>query len=352
MDTGISLYFSNGISENEQIIKKAIRHGVKYAFTSLHIPEETGVDYRLDIQRLLAQCKEGNLSLIVDVGPETLEKLGVKNIEELDGLGITHVRLDYGFSAEETVRIAKRFYVVFNASTITDKDLLEWKKYGADFTRFAACHNFYPKQFTALSIQRVKEINQRLKVLGFTTMAFVPGNRKLRGPLYEGLPTVEAHRSRKDDVLLNMLELYYDGYCDAVLVGDVDIDEKAWNHINCLSQNYAELKADILPTYEYVRDTIHHDRPDSSDYVIRSQESRSYRQEILPDNGTQAIKRKPGSIFISNNQYLRYMGELEIARVDLPEEERVTIIGQIAESDLKYLPYIKNGLGVKLINNL
>ncbi|WP_024291921.1 MupG family TIM beta-alpha barrel fold protein [Lacrimispora indolis] len=349
MNTGISIYFSNGMEKNERLIKKAVENGVKYAFTSLHIPEETGVDYRRDVQRLLEICREGQLNLIVDVGPETLEKLGTSNISELKDLGITHVRLDYGFDAKETVQISKDFYVVFNASTIMEEELLEWKRYGADFTRFAACHNFYPKQFTALSLKQTKEMNQRLKYLGFTTMAFVPGNLELRGPLFEGLPTVEAHRGRKDQVLLNMLELYYEGFCDVVLIGDVDVEEQDWKDIQCLSNDYVELKADILPSYDYVKDIIHHDRPDSSEYVIRSQESRQYKQKIRPENENQAQIRNQGSICISNKNYLRYMGELEIARIDLPGEDRVNIIGQVQETHMKYLPYIQKGLGVKLV---
>ncbi len=349
MNTGISIYFSNGMEKNERIIKKAIKNGVKYAFTSLHIPEETGVDYRSDVKKLLTLCRDGGLNLIVDVGPETLEKLGTDNIFELKELGITHVRLDYGFDAKETVKISQDFYVVFNASTILEEELLEWKRYGADFTRFAACHNFYPKEFTALSLKRTKEMNQRLKYLGFTTMAFVPGNLELRGPLFEGLPTVEEHRKRKDQVLLNMLELYYKGSCDVVLIGDVDVEEKDWKDIQCLSRGYVELKADILPAYEFVRDIIHHDRPDSSEYVIRSQESRQYKQEVKAQKADLPQVRKQGSICISNENYLRYMGELEISRVDLPGENRVNLIGQILDTHLKYLPYIQKGLGVKLV---
>lgn len=350
MNTGISLYFSNGLDKNMAILDKAIRHQVQYVFTSLHIPEETGVDYHSEIKTLLKKCREGNLQLIVDVGPETFEKLGVKKLDELETMGITYVRLDYGFSAEETVRISEKFHVVFNASTITENDILSWKKAGADFTRFAACHNYYPKQYTALSTEKVKEINLRLKYLGFTTMAFVPGSLEMRGPLYEGLPTVEAHRERREEVLLNMLELFYEGSCDVVLVGDVDVEEKDWKDIACLSRDYVKLKAEIAPGYEFVKDLIHHDRPDSSQYVIRSQESRSYSQEILPAAMQQETAgRKKGSISISNKNYLRYMGELEIARMDLPEERRVNIIGQVSRNDEKFLPYIRNGLGFQFI---
>ena len=350
MKTGISIYFSSGMEKNEALIKKAVKNGVTYAFTSLHIPEETGVDYGRSIRRLLDCCRKENLNLIADVGPETYEKLGVASLEELKSLGITHVRLDYGFSPREVVEISKHFYVVFNASTIMEEELLEWKHCGADFTKFAACHNLYPKQFTALSLRQIREINNRLKYLGFTTMAFVPGNITLRGPLFEGLPTVEEHRSRKDEVAYNMLELSIEGGCDVVLVGDVDIREKDWEAVKCISQGYVELRADLLPDYEFVRDQIHHDRPDSSEYLFRSQESRLYQQVIEAEERENGMLiRKAGSISISNKKYLRYMGELEIARVDLPMDERLNVIGQIREKDMKYLTYVQKGFGVKLI---
>ena len=72
---------------------------------------------------------------------------------------------------------------------------------------------------------------------------------------------------------------------------------------------------------------IYHDRPDSSDLVFRSQESRQYRQQIPPEG---ICERSAGSISLSNEKYRRYMGELEAARVDLPADERLNIIGQVA----------------------
>ncbi|NLL75658.1 MAG: DUF871 domain-containing protein [Clostridiales bacterium] len=361
MKTGLSFYFSSGLEKNKEILQKAIAHKAQYLFTSLHIPEEEGIEYRQAISEILEICREGNLKLIVDVGPETLDKLGVSTVEALEPLGIEYIRLDYGFSAQETVALSHKFNVVFNASTITEHEIDEWREAGADFRRFAACHNYYPKQHSGLSIQRVMEINLRLKALGFTTMAFIPGDLMMRGPLGEGLPTVEKHRLQKDEVALNMLELFRDGMCDIVMVGDVDLTDRSWHAFSCLSDDYVELRAQISPEYEFVRDIIHHDRPDSSDMIFRSQESRFYKMEIPPETqkeghsstvsitGWNQADRQGGSISISNQKYLRYMGELEIARVNLPGDERMNHIGEIHEEDRKYLPYIRNGLGIKLI---
>lgn len=361
MKTGLSFYFSSGLQKNKEILHKAIAHKAQYLFTSLHIPEENGIDYRQSIGEVLQICQEGNLKLIVDVGPETLEKLGVQTIDALEALGIEYIRLDYGFTAQETVALSHKFHVVFNASTITEEEIDAWKEAGADFRRFAACHNYYPKQHSGLSIQRVREINFRLKVLGFTTMAFVPGDLIMRGPLGEGLPTVEKHRNQKEEVVLNMLELYLDGMCDIVMVGDVDLTDQNWHAFSCLGEDYVELRSQITPQYQFVRDMIHHDRPDSSEMIFRSQESRFYHMEIQAEHTEDSNRRmefdsewtedvrKTGSIGISNQKYLRYMGELEIARLNLPGDDRMNIIGEIHEEDRKYLPFIRNGLGIKLI---
>lgn len=347
MKTGISLYFSNGIEKNEEMIRKAAKAGITYAFTSMHIPEETGLDYGSDTKKLLKQCRDAGISLIVDISPVTLEKLGCTSFDGLLELGITYIRLDFGFTPKETVALSKKFYIVFNASTITQEDIQNWKANGADFTRFAACHNYYPKPFTGLSLAYVADKNRWLKYLGFTTMSFVPGNMNMRGPLWEGLPTVEEHRYCKDEVLLNMLSLYQ-ADSDIVLVGDCDVTKETWIQLTALSQGYISLRASLKPGYEFVEQVIHHDRPDSSDYIIRSQESRlSYQGiNIAPDRQTDI--RTVGSICIANEAYLRYMGELEIVRSELPAQERVNLIGQVAKEHHKYLPYIRNGMGFQL----
>lgn len=238
MQTGISLYFGDGVEKNEETIERARRAGARLAFTSMHIPEEEGVAYRDAARHLLGLCRDAGIDLMVDVSPVTLEKLGFSRIEDLLDFGVTLIRLDFGFDAARTVELSSHFRIVFNASTVSREDVRAWRAAGADFTRFAACHNFYPKPLTGLSIEEVRRINERLSLLGFTTMAFVPGDGELRGPLHEGLPTVEDQRSRRDAVALNMLELWAAGETDAVLVGDPGLTERSWDELACLSAGY------------------------------------------------------------------------------------------------------------------
>lgn len=344
---GISLYLGTGYEKNKEIIEKAHKNNAKYAFTSLHIPEEKVNNYEEEVRSLLDICKLNNINLIVDVGPRTLKKLGFKDFKELKQTSITHLRLDYGFTYEKIIELSKDFNIVFNASTLLDKDINELKRLNADFSNFSACHNFYPKPLTGLSLKKVNKINQKLKNLGITIMAFVAGDKELRGPIHMGLPTVEEHRT--GDILLNVLQLIKDTETDICMIGDVDITDEAWIKLKELSEGYISLHARIDEKYLFAKNIIHHDRPDSSDYVIRSQESREFSSQGKIFQVEPLKERKKGSISIGNSNYLRYSGELEIARQDLELEPKVNVIGKIDVDDIKYLDYITDGMGFKFI---
>ncbi len=343
---GISLYLGTGRERNEEIVEKARQAGIQFAFTSLHIPEESVRDYAAEVKALLGLCKSSGISLIVDIGPRTLEKLGYEKLSDLKQTSISHLRVDYGFSYEQIVELSQEFNVVFNASTLLEQDIRELRRLNADFTRFSACHNFYPKPLTGLSLKKVRGINENLKRLGMTTMAFVPGDGVLRGPLCMGLPTVETHRG--GDVLYSLLQLEKECLTDICMVGDIDLTEDSWRKVGELAQGYVTLKAKLNPAYRYITETVHHDRPDSSDYVIRSQESRAYSSQgrLFPAQGLSA--RQKGSISVGNEGYLRYSGELEIARTDLEPESKVNIVGQVEPEILHYLNYITDGMGFRI----
>ncbi|WP_085830995.1 MupG family TIM beta-alpha barrel fold protein [Collinsella vaginalis] len=351
MRTGISVYFGSGIEENERTIDRARRSGATLAFTSLHIPEEDGVDYIRDARRMLRSLRDAGIDLIADVGPETCYKLGCAAIEDLVGLGITYVRLDDGFDAQRTVELSRTFHIAFNASTVTAGEIATWRALGADLRRFAACHNYYPKRNTGLDLEDVRRMNDRLAVHGFEILAFVPGDGELRGPLHEGLPTVEAHRVRSGELARNMLELACEAGCDGVLVGDVGLSDASWGSLARLSAGYVDVRCALEPAFSYLAGQIHHDRPDSSRLVFRSQESRRSLKPGFPieADGLAGAPRPVGSIAVSNTGYLRYEGELEIARVGLAADERMSVVGQVHDDDLALLPLIKNGFGLRLV---
>ena len=349
MRLGFSLYFSTGVQKNCELIERFANAGFTIAFTSLHIPEESNTNYKEEIHLIFEACKKHNIELMADVGPRTIEKLGLSSLDQLVDTPIRHLRMDYGFSYEEMVRLSKNFHIILNASTISFDDIFELKKLNADLTKFSACHNFYPKPYSAISLERAYKMNRFLKDNGMRVQMFVPGDREKRGPLHEGLPTIETHRYQ--DVLLSALELKYFCDTDDVLVGDVDVNNHTLHQLSLLSQNTVELYAHLDEHYHSFFGQVHHDRPDSSDYVIRSQESRLYATpgQIIEPNNQKEIYA--GDILLSNKYYLRYSGELEIARCDLPKNEKINTIGRVCDESIPYLKFIDRGMGFILKEN-
>lgn len=350
MRTGISVYLSSPLQDIERTIEHGAAAGVRYAFTSLHIPEDGGAAYADKVRQVLSLLSARGIALIADVGPRTCDLLGLERMEDLRDLGLEYLRLDYGFSAQRVAELSGVFRIVVNASTVSPDEIASWREAGADVTRFAACHNFYPKPYTGLALEDVARTNLRLAALGFEIMAFVPGDANVRGPVFEGLPTVEAQRGRASKVALNMLELAHGADCDIVLVGDPDLSEAGWAQFAQISAGYVDMPCQLDPGYSYLLGQVHHDRPDSSALIFRSQESRtSLKPDSVPTDAGAGLPRKTGSIAVSNSGYGRYEGELEIARVDLPGDERMNVVGHIAPEAMELLPFVKRGFGVRFV---
>ncbi|MCL2222967.1 MAG: MupG family TIM beta-alpha barrel fold protein [Oscillospiraceae bacterium] len=336
MKLGFSLYLSSGMEKNIEIIHRAKKANMMYAFTSLHIPEES--QYTDDAINLIKLCKNENIKLMVDISPHGLEKYNLGSYEELRELGVEYLRPDFGFTNKEIIRLSKIFHIVFNASTAVVDDLDEMQREGVDFSRFLGCHNFYPKPLTGISIERVKEVNEYLHSLKIMTMAFVPGDVELRRPLFEGLPTVEKHRGK--DVFLSLLELEQAADTDVALIGDIDVSERTWNKLEEYSNGIIALSASVDAEFDYIKNVVFHERVDCSEYVVRLVESRKFNKKV---SASKPLPRPKGTIFISNENFLRYEGEVEIARVDLAPDHRVCVIGHVDDSELEYLSYIKGG---------
>ena len=343
MNLGFSLYFGSGLPFNLQLISRMANAGLKLAFTSLHIPEETNADYVSDIKAIFETCQNHGVELMVDIGPRTIEKLGYTSIGQLVETPIRHIRLDYGFSPEEMIDLSKTFHIVLNASTLSGSELRKLTGSQADLNRFSACHNFYPKPHTAISVEDARRINDKLDLLGIAPMMFIAGDKMLRGPLFEGLPTIEAYRHM--DPLLAALKLKTETHCDTILIGDVDVSDQSLQALSDLANGFVTLNVSIEAQYQNFLNTVHHDRPDSSPEVIRSQESRQYATPGVSVAPTHSRPIKKGDILLSNEKYLRYSGELEIARTDLPDDQRYNVIGRVCDDSVPLLDHITSGFG-------
>ncbi|MFJ7307866.1 MupG family TIM beta-alpha barrel fold protein [Peribacillus frigoritolerans] len=332
---GISFYLQDAHAETQII--HAANLGVKRAFTSLHIPEEKG-DLMKRMIRLLKLAEDYGMEIHVDVSLNTLDHLGINKFTDLWPLGIKGIRLDDGFDKEMVISLSKVFSLSLNASTLNEDELLAVLGGGVEPESLIAWHNFYPRPETGLEEVFFHEQNRMFKKYGIPIFAFIPGAGSKRGPLHEGLPTLEKHR------LMNPyaagIELIQ--HVEGVYVGDQGTEDNllenltAYKNLNILT---IRVESRLLQSGQYKL------RPDVSQDVFRLQNTR-VTANVEPSN---TAARSLGSITMDNDAYGRYRGEVQICKRDLGANHRVNVIGRVIEEDIPLLSLLKPGQTIKLI---
>ncbi|WP_071460883.1 DUF871 domain-containing protein [Bacillus massilinigeriensis] len=419
---GISVYLSETMEKQEAYIRKMRGAGCKSIFTSLHIPEDDPGMYKSRLQELGGLAREIGMELMADISRKSLEHLGCtwETAGKLLNWGLSGLRIDYGVADEVIVQLSHEMRVALNASTLTEAGLDSLRKFGLITENAEAWHNFYPRRETGLDRNFFRRQNRLIKEAGLGVMAFIPGDAMLRGPLHEGLPTLEDHRSQSPfAAYVDLLEC--EGV-DKVLVGDIQISDDTLEQFAMYQDGVVLLRAraatvpavdtvpvpaaaaasvpaaasasvpaaasvpgetdgglstgragglssslpakdgsnlsgNLLSDNERIPfgrmllkvGTVHTNRPDAARDVIRSLESRLYATigpgGVVPDNTTE---RRAGSITVDNERYGRYQGEIQIAKRDLPRDERVNVIGSVIDADLPLLPFIGGGQKFKI----
>jgi uncharacterized protein len=156
---------------------------------------------------------------------------------------------------------------------------------------------------------------------------------------------LENHRGLKSSLAFRHLQVLD---IDNIYFGDNKISKCELQSVAKLDNNAIALECEINTDNDDVLNVlkqIHTDRPDSSECVIRSQESRltlssgSFTKKLVEPCNT--VKREIGNITIDNNLYERYAGELQVCRNGLKQDKKVNVIGKVNDDNLFLLPYIK-----------
>ncbi|KRL04500.1 DUF871 domain-containing protein [Liquorilactobacillus oeni] len=354
MEYGFSVYLDHALTSNSGIyIKQMSKMGFSGIFTSIHLPEDKVVNYRERLFQLAALARENHLKLMVDIACDSLEKIGLSlsDPQRLSDLGITGLRLDEHLSPAIINRLSSKLKIGLNASTLTQAEIEELHSAGTDFSKLEAWHNYYPRPETGLEKSWFTRKNHWLQRAGLKVQAFVPGDEKMRAPLFKGLPTLEEHRSIHP--LAAALDLFKLGV-SCVYVGDPQIKEStqkqfaAFIQESCLTFQVKQ----VIPNsrwFDYVLG-IHQNRFDPARDVIRCADSRMHAVPLIAKEiQQQQHKRKIGSVTLDNKEYLRYMGEIELCLTDLPADEKVNTAGQINARDCDLLQHLEPGAKFKLV---
>lgn len=338
---GFSVYLNETIDlDYLESMKKAGFSGI---FTSIHIPEDDVSLYLENLEKLGHFTKSNNLALAVDISEDALNKIGASldHLPPVLDLGVTGLRIDYGIPLDKVAKASHSVDIMLNASTITEKDVSVLKMNQANFSRIEAWHNYYPRPETGLDDDYFKQVNQRLKQAGLKVMAFVPGDASKRGPIFEGLPTLESQR--QTNPLAASLALKNHFAVTDIYIGDpklsTDMQDKFeyYIHSDGIRLNVMPLLADreVLKLIE----EKHRNRPDPARDVVRSKDAR-YKFASMDIPLLNTVERVKGTVTIDNEAYGRYKGEVQVTKRNLPADQKVNVIGRVLDSDLDLIQWI------------
>jgi len=339
---GYSVYVSTWDSIKDQL--SSLYSEGSFIFTSLHIEEEIQQpQYQIKALEMLKELKRIGFRIIADVSPRTLEALEVSDFESLvQQTQLDVLRADFGFSFEELVKMGQYVDVCVNAS-MDEEGIVELQ---SRITHsLMAMHNFYPRPETGLDFDQLIEKNQLFIKHGIPLAAFIPSDGLKRGPIFEGLPTCESHRTTAP--LVGCIDLISAGI-DRIVVGDgVLTSTQNQMCLTYINEGIVSIDCTFEGSTQCDLSSVMTIRSDSPKQVLRLLESRLYAtpgQKISPQH---TVSRHRGSITLDNENYLRYSGEVQILKKDLEADDRVNVIGQV--NDLDLLDRCQPGMKIKLL---
>ena len=356
---GVSVYLRDYLenpSLAEQYLDKAVRHGFREVFTSIHLPEDDFQKTTAAVREFSELVFEKSMHLTIDCSYHEFRKIKeTPTLEkELRCSHITYLRLDFGFQEDDLISVFKDLNIhgfVLNASIMRkseiEKMMAAFQKVSDDLM-IKACHNFYPRPETGLGLEFFINQSACFKNFGIPVISCVASHSNPRGPLHLGLTTLESHRNVS--VQWAARELIATGVVNEILIGDPFASEE---ELEALQQTVVSptlvvrvMEEEDLSDVErkIMYGTSHIIRPDHSDLLFRSNTSREMAGMGEKLKARSPHLRVPYSITIDNEKYGRYSGELQIVRQELLADERVNVVGRIVPQDVCLLRYIEAGV--------
>ncbi|WP_342044172.1 DUF871 domain-containing protein [Bacillus sp. OTU530] len=347
---GVSIYPEHSTPEKDKkYLTLASQYGFERVFTcllSVNKPKEIIIEEFTDI---IAHAKSLRMEVILDVAPDVFGKLGISydDLSFFAYLDADGIRLDLGFDGLKEAKMTYNPYgLKIELNMSNDVDYLEnILTHQANKTQLLGCHNFYPQRYTGLPYNFFIDCSKRFKKHGIRTAAFVTSRQGNLGPwdINDGLCTLEQHRSLPIDVQAK--HLWATKLIDDVIIGNAYASEAELKLLGSLNREMVELKVKLQPEASNIEKQIalreiHVRRGDISEYMIRSVEVRKkYAAEDFSFHNS--IRQQKGRLFIGNNSFGKYKGELQVVLRDMPLDERKNYIGDVVEEEHFLIDYIQ-----------
>lgn len=320
------------LEKNLEYLKLGHKYGLDIIFSSAHIQEANSAFD--DLQKIVDEADKLGMKLILDVSKPMMDRFQMPD-------KLYSLRLDYGFTKEDIVELSKqsKCKIELNASTLSKETIDTLIEMGLNVNNVRTSFNFYPKLYTGHDIEFALEKTKLFKSYGFTVLAFIPSHFGFRPPMYEGLPSVESHRSISTALAIEELKAIG---VDEIAFGDAYVEDC---ELSILKEHQVEeivlpfTEAHDLPNVLKEHLTgVFGARPDYNDLMIRCTSKRG-KVDIAPFN---VIERNINDVTIDNSGFARYKGEINIITKPLVKDDRVNVIGKVELSQV-IIDSIKKG---------
>ncbi len=357
---GISVYPEHSsLQECMDYMTLASKYGFTRVFTCLLSVKESREEIVSNFSKLCGHAHKCGMTISVDTHPGIFEKLGATpyDLAPFKEIGVDIIRLDGHFDAMSDIAITKNPYgimIEYNASSTLALDMMIAS--GANKVNMCICSNFYPQRYTAMGLERFKELNGRYMPLGLNNAAFVTSlEPNTHGPweVYEGLPTLEIHRDLPIDLQLRHLNAL--DYNQDFLIGNAFASENELRDMASVDLNTIQVKVDLVAGLSDVeKEIVSFDRlssrDDCNELVIRASYPRVHfkDQSILPrEHGKIVFER--GDVIVVNDNLEHYRGELMIVLEPIKASDRYNLVATINNDEQMILDCIKPQYSFELI---
>ena len=335
-------------------VKKTIDLAVKYkfneVFTSIHLPEYSLEEQLESFKIIGSYAKLNNLEVTVDIGGHFIDE--VLSDEEalfiLKNIPFDFVRLDYGYSIEQCKSLYDKLNFkgfVINASIYNEQEVDNQVKNLKEIDnniKIRACHNYYVRQESGLEETFAIKQDSYFTKYDIPIYYCVPTYSNPRGPLCDGLCTIERHRHKTIADIIT--DLYINYGLKAFMMADEwlsedefkqveEILDKLTSPLNKIEDIEVKFMNNVSEEEKNIVLKKHEFRYDSSSYFLRSQSSRQMAEFAHKIKKNRLEKRVVGSITIDNELYKRYSGELQVVIKECNGDEKVNVVAKVCNRD-------------------
>lgn len=349
---GISIYpYKEKIEETIAYIEKASKLGYKRMFLNLLISKEEEINFFIESNKnIIKKAKENGFEIFVDVNPEIFRLIGIKDMDLsfFKDLGVDGIRLDGVFDGNVEAELTYNEYdikIELNASQNTKyiENILTKKP---NIKNLVSCHNFYPQKYSGLTEEFYIKTSKISKSCNLRLAAFITSNNNAHGPhiVDDNLPTLEIHRYL--DIAIQLKHLIALGYVDDIIISNSFASDEELERVAKIYTSYITLKIDNIENLseneKIILNNRHNNRADRAKGMIRSSLGRIKYKDLTivsrPHNNKFIEK---GTVYICNDNYGQYKGEIAIALEILEiNPNKINIIGKINKDEIFLLDYI------------